>query len=133
MGADLSPLCSDGAFGRKGDLERHIASTHQAIDPPEAVCPRWYVILTPSRHRAPDLNNPTSYAQLHRKDNLIRHLKSCRVTPRHHVPSASTSRTSRRSDYPMPYPSAPYPTVRRDPPLGHGHILAVPHCIISPV
>jgi hypothetical protein len=44
MGADLTLHHSDSAFGRKGDLERHIASTHQAIDPPEAVCPKWYVI-----------------------------------------------------------------------------------------
>lgn len=95
------PGC-DSAFGRKGDLDRHFASTHQTTEPADSVCPKCH-------------------AQLHRKDNLIRHMKTCKVSA-----SGSTSRSSRRTDL---YSSTPYPTVRCNSRTGHGLILALSRCI----
>ncbi|PVF98966.1 hypothetical protein CPB86DRAFT_806545 [Serendipita vermifera] len=120
----------DSAFGRKGDLERHVSSTHQASF--SDTCPHCN-------------------SQLHRKDNLARHMRSCKKAPQvgvyqqgyhehssHYNTSdqASSSSRSRRNDasayshYPRGYTSTdPYTMVRHDPPEGHGHILAFPSAV----
>ncbi|KAG8810452.1 hypothetical protein FRC19_004536 [Serendipita sp. 401] len=96
----------DSAFGRKGDLERHEASTHE---------------------KAYDERCPHCNTQLHRKDNLARHKRSCRNRGQYSddvLPSSGPSSPARHRA--KNASGTFYSTVRHDPLRGHGHILALP-------
>lgn len=98
----------ESAFGRKGDLERHENTTHQ---------------------KNYDEACPYCQTQLHRKDNLSRHVKSCKaVGIAHHRRGASgdlgsSSLEASSSSY---YPRSsteiarPYRSTRQNPRGEHG-------------